>query len=346
MTDPVSPGARLVHFGAADVLDVVLGGLEGQKLATGLLGAEGLSSGVRIQEGPLGGWDAHLDGFRAIEGAANDPPPVAIVSISEEIADPSPDPSESLRSLATAVRDAGGRLIVLNGSTLTPGEPFDGGDDPLALRIRRLNLVALEGSKATGLCVLDVDRIVAATSIVPKVIRPFEYAGPICEAVQAELVRILRELGVAAQRSVMELTAPFVRQASGQFTVKRWLAAEGQHLGPDDVVCELQLLGVRGMARPTNAVMLASINERQPLLQRLFNRERTYEKPTDATVLVVSADAGVLRSIVRPPGTAVGPYDRLALLTSAPDTPLSGDAEPSPFRAVARIDDPTGQLTP
>jgi hypothetical protein len=143
----------------------------------------------------------------------------------------------------------------------------------------------------------------------------------------------------------MELTAPFVRQASG-LTLKRWLAEEGQRLEPDDEICELQLLGVRGTARPTNAVMLAAINQRQPLLQRLFNRERTYRKPTDATVLVVSADAGVLRSIERSPGAAVRPNDRLALLTSAPDAPLEEGAEPSPFRVVARIDDPTGQLTP
>jgi hypothetical protein len=209
----------------------------------------------------------------------------------------------------------------------------------LELRIRRLNLAALEASKATGLCVLDADRIVATASSAPKVLHPFDYATSICDALQSELVRILRELGVAAERSVMELTVPFVKRASG-LSLVRWLKDEGEELVPEDVICELRLLGVRSIARPTNALMLAAINQRQSWVQRLFNRERTYDRASDATVSIVAADTGVLRSIERAPGDIVRPSERLALLTAGPATPLD-DAPPSPFRALARVDDTT-----
>jgi hypothetical protein len=337
VTEPEAPAARLVHFGAADVRDVVLGASEGGKSATGLLDAEGLAGRLRIREASPGGWAAHLDALRALRDA-DGPPAVVIASASEEIADPSPDAGESLRSLAGAVREAGGRLVVLNGSTLTPGEAAGDEDEPMDLRIRRLNLATLEASKATGLCVLDVDRIVASASTPSKVLRPFDYSTSICETVQAELVRILRELGVAGERSVMELTVPFVKRASG-LTLTRWLKDQGEQLAPDDVICELRLLGVRSIARPTNALMLAAIDQRGSWVQRLFNRERTYDRASDATVSIVAADTGVLRSIERAPGEVVRPNDRLALLTTGQATPL-GDGRPGPFRALALVDEP------
>lgn len=347
MSDHGTPGVCLLHFGAPDVRDLILGAADGGMRGDGLGQATGMMGRLRILERSPGGWAANIDAMKAAEAEDPEPIDVVIASVSGEVADPSPDPPEALIELARHVHERAGQLIVLNASTLTPGETNDPSDarDPLALRIRRLNLAVLRGSKATGLCVVDADRLVAESPIAQKVVSPFDYAPSVRETLRSEALRILRELGIAEQRTVMELHVPFIRRASTML-VERWLKAGGDPIVPGEIICELKLVGVRSLSRPTNAFVLASINGREPLIQRMFSRERVRRRAIDATVSVVSADSGVLRTILRPDGAPVHPDDPLALLTVTPDSSLDAEEEPSRFRAVTRIDDATGKLSP
>jgi hypothetical protein len=76
----------------------------------------------------------------------------------------------------------------------------------------------------------------------------------------------------------------------------------------------------------------------------MFNRERIRRRDRDTAVSVVACEGAVLRKIVGQSGAPLRASERLALLTSLADTPMSADDKPSVFRAVARTDDATGEL--
>lgn len=141
----------------------------------------------------------------------------------------------------------------------------------------------------------------------------------------------------------MELRVPFLRQAT-DLKVERWLKVEGERIAPDEVICELRLVGIRMVTRPTNALVLASINGREPLIRRMFSREGIRRRDRDIAVSVVACEGGVLRKITGQNGAALRASERLALLTNLEDTPINDDVKPSVFRAVARTDDASGEL--
>jgi hypothetical protein len=332
---------RLLHFQAPDVRDLVIGAPQGRKVAHDLASATGLGERLVVLAAAPGGWAANLAAVREA-GDRTGPLDVVLASVSGEVAAPSPEPAEALLALARHVHDRGGRLLVLNASVLTRGaapESMDG--DPTALRIRRRNLEVLLGSKATGLCIVDADRLVAEISDPAKLAGTFDYASSVCETLQAEVVRILLELGIAAERSVTELRVPFVRRAT-DLVVERWAKSEGDRVEPGDVVCELRLLGVQSIHRPTNALVLASITGREPLVRRIFGRERVRHRAVDATVSIVSADSGVLRRIVGSSGTTVREDDTLAVLTPRSDSPMDAGGELARFRAAVRVNEGEG----
>src|SRR5436190_1728142 len=75
------------------------------------------------------------------------------------------------------------------------------------------------------------------------------------------------------------------------------------------------------MRRPTNALVLASINGQVPLIRRLRSRER--EKLRDSTGLVslVAGDRAILRRVLASPGTPIRAGDGLALLGDEGEMP-------------------------
>jgi hypothetical protein len=327
---------RLLAAGAPDLRDLLLPKPEGRKLAGGLEDALGASTDIEVAWLADRGWAGTVEelagNIQAPEG-----PHVVLTSVAAEASDPSAEPADRLAELARAAEARGERVVVLNGSTLVPGA--DGRDgEPLDLRIRRLNLAAMEASHATGLSVLDADRLIAESPLPRKVLGPFDYSPETCEALRSGLISILDELGFAA-RSVREARVPFVRKAT-ELAVAGWHKAEGDAVAPDDVLCELRLGGMRMMTRPTSAVVLASVGTRKPPIRGLVSRDRVRRRSSDVVVSLVARDAAVLRKVLRPEGASVRSGDGLALLTREGDTPIDATSRPQLFRAVLHTDDP------
>jgi hypothetical protein len=327
---------RLLAAGAPDLRDLLLAKPDGRKLDGGLGDSLGPSTDIEVVLIGARGWAGTLEEL-AGDTEEHEGPQVVITSVSSEISDPSAEPAERLIELARAVEARGGRVVVLNGSTLVPGDPGRDGE-PLDLRIRRLNLAAMEASHATGLSVLDADRLIAESPLPRKVVGPFDYSPEMCEALRSGLISILDELGFAAH-SVRQARVPYVRKAT-DLAVARWLKTEGEAVAPDDVLCELRLEGMRMMTRPTSAVVLASVGARKPAIRRLVSRDRVRRRASDVVVSLVARDTAVLRRILRPEGASVRSGDGLALLTREPDTPLDASSRPELFRAVLHTDDP------
>ncbi len=177
-----------------------------------------------------------------------------LTSASAELEDPSREPRAALVELAGFVRERlNAHTVVLNASTLQPAasdqpaasersgvlEP----DEPASLRIRRVDLAAMEASHESGLSVLDADRLAAEIRLADKVRGPYEYAPEINGALRSMLASILGELGFA-QRALMEAHTPYIRQVVA-ISVEEWLKSEGDVVTAGDVLCRLRLSGLR-----------------------------------------------------------------------------------------------------
>jgi hypothetical protein len=270
---------------------------------------------------------------------------VLLVSASSELADPSSHPREALIELARLASERmGAHLIASNGSTLlgaSRGERVGASrtDDPLDLRIRRLNLLIMEASNATGLSVLDVDRIVAETRLPGKVTTPFAYAPEMNVILRSALVSILGALGFA-ERGVMEVRVPFIREVA-TVSVDRWLKSEGEVVAADEVICHLSLSGMWKLQRPRNATVLASIRREASLLERFLARERVQKRTLEAVVSLVARDTAILRKVVRAAGSVVRSGEPIGLFSGDADVPIEDrDLVTSPFRATILTDDP------
>src|SRR4029453_9226477 len=91
---------------------------------------------------------------------------------------------------------------------------------------------------------------------------------------------------------------------------------------------------------PRAATVLASIDHRPPLLERLVTRERVQHRRRDWEASLVAADNGVVRKVLRPAGSSVRPGDALAILSEDGQAALDPTLTASPFRAVIRTDNP------
>jgi hypothetical protein len=331
------------------VRDLVVGIPEGgRKLDGGL--ALGRAPSARLAITGIGnqGWKKTLELLRTEEGVSKGTD-MLLTSISSELLDPSPEPRECLTELARFVQeDRQGRVAVLNASSLIPRPPSSNfrarsDADALSLRIRQLNLLAMEASHATGLSVVDADQLVAEKSIPEKVTGPYDYSRPVCEALQSRLVSILHELGFA-ERSVMEARLPLVQQAD-QLTVEKWLKSEGDLVAIEDAICEIRLGNVREMTRPTSALVLATIKGRAPLFRTLLSRQRLRKRTRNATLALVAGEPAILRKILRPVGASVRSGDAVALLTPDLETPIADSStRRGLFRAAMRSTDPSIEI--
>jgi hypothetical protein len=334
---------RLLHFGAPDVVQLLGAAGEASTLVKGLGDAAGPSATLQVFEGRSGGWARHVDALTSVEETIGAPVDVVVTAASAELADPSEDALGSLVALTRFAKEGGRHVIALNASTVGPDRTASANGESLDLRIRRTNLALVVASHETGLAILDVDRLIAETPLPDKVIAPFEYSPPVVEVLRSEATRILSELGVPGGRTVMELRVPFIRQAT-HLVLERWFKDEGDAVAPEDVLCELRLLGIQRLSRPSNAIVLASIKGHLPLLRRMFNRERLRHRDKEARISVVASDTGVLRAIAHGAGASIQASDRLALLTIDPGAPVSTDGVPSLFRAVARLEESTTEV--
>ncbi|HWC32180.1 MAG TPA: hypothetical protein VG709_03550 [Actinomycetota bacterium] len=326
---------RLLAVAARDVDDVVAGKAgNGREPDRGIDDAVGVSVAVELTRLPAGGWAATAERVRSF---TTQRPFTLLISVSAELEDPSPDPKQALLALAGLVTgERGGRIVVLNASSVAAAGASMASGGSLELAIRRLNLVAVEVSHETGISVLDADRVVATASAGPKVGAALDYSPDVLRSLQAALVRILDDLGVGAG-AVLEARVPFVRPAK-RLRIERWLSREGDRIEPGDRLCEIGLVGARRMTRPTNAVVLASISGRRTL-RSLLSRERAGARARTGTLSLVARDAGVLRRIMAARGAAIHPGDAIAVFTPEPDSAIEG-VRPDAFRAMLQTDDP------
>jgi hypothetical protein len=317
----------VLHFGAPDVRALF------SSIDNGSAHAGPLRGRLAIIELAPGGWERNSTSLNQLadDGARG----VVVASVSGELRDPSIDPLEALTELAGVCKGTGRHLLVMNVPTIARQA-----DHESWLRVRSLNLAVVEASIATGLCVIDADRIVAEMPVQGKISDDGTYADPVLHAMRTEVGRILEELGLTGRRTVMELRVPVVAGSTG-LLVERWLKSEGDAVSHDEVVCEMKLVGRRSMVRPTNAVTLGSLGGRQPILRRLVGGERVKERYRPATVAVVSRDEGVLRETFAEPGRVVQGNERLAILSDQRDRVLDPRADVSVFRTVARVREPS-----
>ena len=116
--------------------------------------------------------------------------------------------------------------------------------------------------------------------------------------------------------------------------------SEGDAVAAGDVMCQLRLSGVRLLKSPRSATVLASIDRRPPLLERLVTRERVQQRALDADASLVAADNGILRRVLRTAGSSIRPGDALAILSEDGRAAIDQGLAASPFRAVIRTDNP------
>jgi hypothetical protein len=268
---------------------------------------------------------------------------VLLTSVTAELDDPSREPQEALTELTRFCGDRHeAHVVVLNSSTLVIGPDTTGHfareSEPLDLRIRRLDLAIMEASKATGLSVLDADRLVAEARLPLKVTGVFGYAPEIYGVLRIALSSILAELGYA-DRTVMGARAPFIGPIV-DFSVGRWLKSEGDDVASGDVLCEIRLNDRWKMRRSTTALALASIKGRGPILRRIVNREQVRRWKFVGVGSLVAGDSAVLRKVLRSEGETVRPGELIAVLSDDRATPVGGpELELGPFRVALRTDD-------
>ncbi|HEY3798148.1 MAG TPA: SGNH/GDSL hydrolase family protein [Caulobacteraceae bacterium] len=93
-------------------------------------------------------------------------------------------------------------ILIFNVSAAVPGDDvhaYEGLDETLATRIRRFNLALTELSAATGVSVIDVDRIVARAGAGRVKLDALHLNAEGCALVAEETARVLDELGCFAE---------------------------------------------------------------------------------------------------------------------------------------------------
>lgn len=296
---------------------------------------------VQLFQLPQRGWTNTLANFRS--KGTTEPFDVLLTSATAELEDPSPESREALIELTRFVGEQHqAPVVVLNASTLLFGPDTTGGlareTQPLDLRIRRLDLAIVEASKATGLSILDADRLVAEAHLSLKVRGILGYAPEMYGELRLALSTILGELGYAG-RPVMGVRVPFLGPIA-DLSIGRWLKSEGDNVASGDVLCEIRLSGLRVMRQVTSAVDLASIQGRGPVIRKIANREQLERWQLDEVRLLVAADSAVFRKALRSDGDKVGPGELIAVLSGEPGTPVDGaELELGPFRVGHRTDD-------
>ncbi len=123
---------------------------------------------------------------------------------------------ESMRTVIQSIKKStGSHVIVLNASSLDPKDhvsDYHGLDrEPLSLAAHRFNLAVMHLSSQEGISIVDVDRLVAEIGGSRSVQGFQNFSAEACEAIVAELVRVVADYGFFDDRPVLPQVG---RQAS------------------------------------------------------------------------------------------------------------------------------------
>ena len=108
-----------------------------------------------------------------------------------------------MSALMQVARTADARVLLMNDSTVVPRDRVSP-QEPLSLDIARLNLAALELSVATGLSVIDVDRLIAELGGEPHVEDGLRYSAAARQVIVTELARVIEDYGFFDDRPLLE----------------------------------------------------------------------------------------------------------------------------------------------
>jgi hypothetical protein len=308
-------------------------GVGGDDLAGALSGLD--VANVRVA-GPQG-WARAAGTVAAAGGPGGRRLRAVIASVSGELHDPSPDPSAGLASLAAAADHAGAPLLVLNGSTLV-----DDRDRAKARQIMDLDLVVLDGSKQTGLSVIDVDRLVAEIGGHGHIHGPCAYDEAVTGLVRDEITRVLGLRGVLQQTRAWRLVLPPLPQVS-DLVLTEWLKQPGDAIADGDALCTVVVTGLRKLDRVTDARDLAAIVPKSGWWQQRRRRGRVRRKDVELAVTVKAWEGGVLRTMFVRSGHRFGPQSVLAVVTADAGTQVPDQAELAQapgFRAYVEFGQP------
>jgi hypothetical protein len=111
------------------------------------------------------------------------------------------------RDLARLVREVkahgGAHVVVLNASTFNPREEvwrLNRDADSLSLRIHAMNLAVMKVSRAEGISIVDVDRLIAELGARNVVSGAVDYTAAAFDVIGDELIRIMEDIGFFEKR--------------------------------------------------------------------------------------------------------------------------------------------------
>jgi hypothetical protein len=214
---------RLFIKANADLVDATLSQRDGgSKLEHGL--REILAGGfpdVEIEVGQSGS-----DGFAALraelEAGTSEliewNPDVVLLSIADDVRNLSgqgvaaraatDQVREDLEAVVRILKDTvGAHVLVANASTVDPGDDrfsyFGTTEEPVSLRVQRLDLLVVLVSHDLGISVIDIDRLIAELGGATHVESAMSYGPEACATIAGEVVRILEDYGFLDDRPLL-----------------------------------------------------------------------------------------------------------------------------------------------
>lgn len=122
---------------------------------------------------------------------------------SEFTREPLIDVEASMANFAEIIRrlraSSDAPILIYNVSSVVPGDTIhchEGLEEIVSTRIRRFNLALVELSRATGVSIVDVDRIVACGGAASLKLDATHLTAEGCRAVAGEVLRVLRDYGL------------------------------------------------------------------------------------------------------------------------------------------------------
>ena len=114
--------------------------------------------------------------------------------------------TSAIRDVIARIREVTGAHVILLGTSTLGGELvstyFDREDDH-RLRSHRFNAAQIRLSMALGVSVVDVDRIIANVGGATTVTAPLEYSAEAQDAIAADLVYVLHDIGFFEERPLV-----------------------------------------------------------------------------------------------------------------------------------------------
>jgi hypothetical protein len=202
---------RVLVAGGDDVRDGLFSRIDGgQGLARGLRERVAERYGDRVAvDAEYLRWEAGPPSPVLIGRVADPRLDVAVLTVAPAARDGTgPDVLRAgLETLIGDVKAVGGpHLLVWNTSSVVPGDRtsrYRPGDEPLAIRAHRLNLVLMELSVRHGISIVDVDRVIGELGAAAHVREAFRYSAEASDALGEETLRILEDIGFFEARPLV-----------------------------------------------------------------------------------------------------------------------------------------------